>query len=73
MRESLQAKAAEAAERGNTEEAAKLEKEAAYSPTWFIKEYDPYTNSMMHVYKGGYWEYKKKGEWPSDLPDIYEL
>ncbi|XP_019854132.1 PREDICTED: oxysterol-binding protein 1-like [Amphimedon queenslandica] len=73
MRESLQAKAAEAAERGNTEEAAKLEKEATYSPAWFIKEYDPFTNSMMHVYKGGYWECKRKGDWPSDLPDIYEL
>ena len=69
-REAAAAKAAEAAANGDHEEAARLEKEASYSPRWFQKEYDPLTNTMMHVYKGGYWEQKLRGDW-GDLPDIF--
>lgn len=70
-REAAGAKAAEAAAMGNHEEAARLEKEAAYSPMWFQKEYDPLTNTMMHVYKGGYWEGKLKGDWGREIPDLF--
>ena len=69
-REAAAAKAAVAAANGNHLEAARLEKEASYTPRWFQKEYDPLTNTMMHVYKGGYWEAKLKGDW-EDLPDIF--
>ena len=72
MREAAAAKAAEAAAAGDLEEASQLEKEASYSPQWFKKEYDPLTNTMMHVYKGSYWEAKEKGDWDSlELPDIF--
>ena len=72
-REALQAEAAELATAGNHEEAARLEKEATYTPVWFKKEYDPLSNSMMHVYKGGYWEQKKTGSWESvGLTNIFE-
>ena len=72
-REALQSEASELATAGNHEEAAKLEKEATYSPVWFKKEYDPLSNTMMHVYKGGYWELKKTGNWESiNLTDIFE-
>ena len=72
-REALQAEAAEAAANGNTEEAARLEKEATYHPVWFEKEYDPYSNNMMHVYRGGYWECKKRNGWiEMSLIDIFE-
>lgn len=69
-REAAAAKAAVAAANGNHLEAARLEKEAAYTPRWFQKEYDPLTNTMMHVYKGGYWEAKLKADWEG-LPDIF--
>lgn len=69
-REAAAAKAAVAAANGNHLEAARLEKEASYTPRWFQKEYDPLTNTMMHVYKGGYWEAKLKGDWEG-LPDIF--
>lgn len=64
-------KAAAAAAAGNHEEADELEKESTYSPVWFKKEYDPLTNTMMHVYQGGYWEGKAKGDWGRELPDIF--
>lgn len=70
-REAAAAAAAEAAANGNQEEATRLEKEATYSPVWFQKEYDPLTNSMMYVYKGGYWEGKMKGSWDVEFPDIF--
>lgn len=62
---------AEAASAGNHELAAELEKEATYTPVWFEKDYDPLTNQMMHVYRGGYWEGKFSGDWGRQLPDIY--
>ena len=59
---------------GNSEAAAKLEADATYSPVWFTKEYDSFSNSMMHVYKGGYWETKIKGDWDKHCREnIYEL
>ena len=70
-KEALAAKAAEAAASGHSEEAAQLERDAMYAPLWFKKEYDPLTNSMMHVYKGGYWEAKFGGDWKVDFPDIF--
>lgn len=71
-REALAAKAAEAAAAGNMEEAERLKKESSITPVWFSKEYDHLTNTMRHVYKGGYWEAKAKGNWDQlNLPDIY--
>ena len=69
-REAAAAKAAEAVANGNHEEAARFEKEATYSPRWFKKEFDPLTQTMMHVYKGGYWEAKLRGDW-GGLPNIF--
>lgn len=64
--------AAEAAAAGNEEEAKRLERESTIRPVWFAKEYDHLTNTMMSVYKGGYWEAKEKGNWDElDLPDIF--
>lgn len=72
-REAIQIQAAEAASLGNHEEAKRLEKEAAYTPTWFHKEFDPYSNTMLYVYNGGYWECKEKREWMKlSLTDIFE-
>ena len=71
-REAAASKAAKAAAAGNHEEAQGLEKEATYSPVWFKKEYDPLTNSMIHVYQGGYWEAKQKKNWDElNLPDLF--
>ena len=68
----MAAKAAEAATAGNMGEAERLEKASAISPVWFSKEYDATTNGMMHVYKGGYWETKAKGNWDElNLPSIF--
>ena len=69
-RELVAAKAAEAVASGDHEEAARLEKEATYAPRWFRKEFDPLTSTMMHVYKGGYWEAKLRGDW-GGLPNIF--
>ena len=71
-REALQAKAAEASAAGNHSEAERLEKEATYSPAWFQKEYDAYSNTMLHVYKGGYWEGKAKGDFGREFVNIFE-
>ena len=71
-REALQAEAAEASAAGNHSEAERLEREAAHSPVWFRKEYDTYSNTMMHVYKGGYWEGKAKGDFGRDFVNIFE-
>ena len=70
-REALQAEATEQAAAGNHEAAARLEREASCLPTWFKKEYDPISNTMMHVYKGGYWEAKLRQDW-GDLPNVFE-
>lgn len=68
----MAAKAAEAAAAGNMEEAERLEKASTIAPVWFNKEYDHNTNSMVHVYKGGYWETKAKGNWDElNLPSIF--
>ena len=54
------------------EEAERLKKEATFKPMWFTKEYDPLTNTLLHVYKGGYWEAKQAGDWDKlNLPDIF--
>lgn len=71
-REAMAAKAAEAAAAGNMEEAEQLKKASSIIPRWFSKEYDHLTNTMTHVYKGGYWEAKAAGSWDQlDLPDIF--
>ena len=71
-REAMAAKAAEAAAAGNMEEAERLEKASSISPVWFTKEYDHSTGGMLHVYKGGYWEAKAKGNWDQlNLPCIF--
>ena len=73
-REALQTRAAEELAMGNTEAAAKLEADATYTPTWFVKEYDSLSNMMMHVYKGGYWETKVTGDWDKHCTEnIFEL
>ena len=69
-REAAATRAVEAAEAGNTEEADRLKKESTITPVWFSKEFDQLTGSMMHVYKGGYWEAKTKQDW-SHLPQIF--
>ena len=69
-REAAATKAAQAVANGNHEEAARFEKEVTYTPRWFKKEFDPLTQTMMHVYKGGYWEAKLRGDW-SGLPNIF--
>ena len=71
-REMAASKAAKASAAGNHQEAEILERESTYTPIWFKKEYDPLTNSMMHVYQGGYWEAKEKGNWDRlNLPDLF--
>ena len=71
-RESLAAQAAEAADLGNTAEAEQLKRESTITPIWFIKEYDQLTGSMMHSYKGSYWETKATQEWHKlNLPQIF--
>ena len=71
-REANAAKAAEAAAAGNMEEAERLEKASTVCPVWFSKEYNHHTNSMMHVYRGGYWEAKAEKSWDQlNLPVIF--
>lgn len=71
-REAMATKAAEAAAAGNMEEAERLKKASSISPYWFSKEYDACTNTMMHIYKGGYWEAKASKSWDHlNLPDIF--
>lgn len=41
-----------------------------YHPTWFQKETDPITGSLLHVYNGKYWDCKAKLQW-DNCPDIY--
>ena len=70
-REEAAAQAAKAATEGNHEEATRLEQASTYTPLWFKKDYDPITNTMMHVYKGGYWEGKYSRQWGVEFPDIF--
>ena len=69
--EEAAARAAQAAAEGNQEEASRLEQAATYSPHWFRKEFDPVTSSMMHVFRGGYWEGKNSGWEGVEFPDIF--
>ena len=41
-----------------------------YRPTWFQKENDPITGSLLHVFNGKYWDCKSKQQWEG-CPDIY--
>lgn len=71
-REAIAVKAAEAAAAGDMEEAERLKKASTVCPVWFSKEYDPLTGNIMHVYKGGYWDAKRKGQWEElNLPAIF--
>ena len=70
-REAAVAQAAQAATEGDHREATRLEREATYCPFWFRKEYDSVTNTMMHVYRGGYWEGKHRGWAGVEFPDIF--
>ena len=70
-REEAVARAAAAAADGDHEEATRLERVATYSPLWFRKEFDSVTNSMMHMYRGGYWEGKNGGWRGAEFPDIF--
>ncbi|KAM3939069.1 oxysterol-binding protein 2 isoform 1-T1 [Leptodactylus fuscus] len=62
VRRRREAEAVEALEEGNDYE--------GYQPLWFERKVDPYTNELMCVYKGGYWECKEKQDW-SKCPDIF--
>ena len=42
-----------------------------YTPTWFEKTNDEYSDVDIYVYKGGYWEAKEKKDW-SICPPIYD-
>ena len=70
-REAIVAQVAEATAAGDLEEAKRLQDEGSFSPLWFKKECDPLTGSMLHVYQGGYWEAKMKGDWGREMPDIF--
>eukprot|EP01137_Pigoraptor_chileana_P004457 Opistho-2@46124 len=41
-----------------------------YTPRWFTKKGKPDNDDVIHVYKGGYWDAKKKGVF-EDVADIY--
>ncbi|XP_045468816.1 oxysterol-binding protein 1 isoform X2 [Harmonia axyridis] len=41
-----------------------------YKPLWFEQKEDPATGTIMHVYKGNYWDCKQKQDW-SSCPDIF--
>ena len=71
-REALAAKALELEQKGEFEDARKLHEESEYKPQWFEKRFDPCTNTLIHKYKGGYWETKEStGFNQSNLPDLY--
>ncbi|XP_021708221.1 oxysterol-binding protein 1 isoform X2 [Aedes aegypti] len=59
------------------EREAEAEKAAAegrpyppYEPVWFSKQQDEGTDSLVHVFKGTYWDAKTKQDW-SKCPDIF--
>jgi hypothetical protein len=41
-----------------------------YTPTWFRREMDPVTNSLMYKYNGEYWDCKEKKKW-DNCPNIF--
>ncbi|CAB3401964.1 unnamed protein product [Caenorhabditis bovis] len=41
-----------------------------YQPKWFVKVQDETNGALIHHYKGGYWEAKKKQDW-TGCPDIF--
>lgn len=41
-----------------------------YEPLWFKKQQDDNTENLVHVYKGDYWESKKRKDW-SKCQDIF--
>ena len=41
-----------------------------YKAKWFTKQYDPLTNSEMHVFTHEYWQCKSKQDW-SRCDDIF--
>ncbi|KAB0790728.1 hypothetical protein PPYR_15720 [Photinus pyralis] len=41
-----------------------------YQPIWFEQVKEDDSDTISHVYKGGYWEAKEKGDW-SQCPDIF--
>ena len=66
-RRQLEARIAELESSGKSDEAH----EAHYKPRWFEVVDDPLTGVPMHKFKGGYWEAKASGKWPSDLLDLW--
>jgi hypothetical protein len=44
--------------------------ETYYRPVWFSKEKDPVEGSLIHVYKGEYWNCKTSQDWKR-CPDIF--
>ncbi|KAL3270964.1 hypothetical protein HHI36_021467 [Cryptolaemus montrouzieri] len=42
----------------------------AYKPLWFEQKEDSETGTIIHVYKGNYWQCKEKQDW-SMCPDIF--
>ncbi|KAK7087619.1 hypothetical protein V1264_021645 [Littorina saxatilis] len=41
-----------------------------YLPTWFNKELDPVTGTVLHIFNNKYWDHKVQQDW-SCCPDIY--
>jgi len=41
-----------------------------YESNWFRKEKDQWTGNVFHVFKGTYWDCKRKQDW-SQCPDIF--
>ena len=41
-----------------------------YKPTWFQRQTDPITGSLLHVFTGKYWDCKARLQWDM-CPDIY--
>ncbi|XP_015787070.1 oxysterol-binding protein 2 [Tetranychus urticae] len=58
--------------RKREEEAANLDADVAYSPTWFKRQTDPITNNPVHIYAGDYWQCKQNLDW-SKCPEIFNV
>lgn len=41
-----------------------------YQALWFERVEDRITGEQVHIYKGGYWEMKDRGNWEG-CPDIF--
>eukprot|EP00128_Syssomonas_multiformis_P012565 Colp12_sorted_trinity150504_noHs@28951 len=57
-------------EKQRTARSVRQETGEVYHPRWFIEAHDPDSDTTSWVYRGGYWEEKKKGQF-TNLPDIY--